>query len=150
MKKTLLMLLCATSLVLGAAAANAKDKDFEKGPRRPGIEKMHENLGKKLNLTAEQETKAKALREDGHKKMKPLIEEMKNTKTKMDELRKENMKAFEEILTPEQKTEFEKFKAEKKQDRDGKGKKGKFSKKGKHNGHKHKGSKFLDAPKAAE
>ena len=46
--------------------------------------------------------------------MKPLMEQMKELREKMDNMRKENMKAFEEILTPEQKETFAKIKTERK------------------------------------
>lgn len=127
MKKSLLMLLCATSMVLGATAVSAQDAKLDR-PMPPRHEKMRDHLGKKLNLTEEQEAKAKALREDGFKKMKPLMEEMKTLREKMDQLRKDDMKAFEEILTPEQKAEFDKIKAERKPRHDKGFKKGKFGK----------------------
>lgn len=44
-----------------------------------------------------------------------LKSEIKDLKCKADKIREENMKAFEAILTPQQKSEFEKIKQERKQ-----------------------------------
>ena len=44
--------------------------------------------------------------------MKPLMEESKALREKMDKLRQENMGEFEKILTDEQKQKFEEMKKE--------------------------------------
>ncbi len=75
---------------------------------------MENKLADDLKLTDEQRNKAKELRKASREKIKPLIDEMKALRKKMDEIRKENMTAFEELLTPEQKETFEKIKAERK------------------------------------
>ncbi|MCQ2741032.1 MAG: hypothetical protein MJ210_02820, partial [Alphaproteobacteria bacterium] len=54
---------------------------------------------------------ADKIREDGRKKMEPLMEEKKQLHEKMDAVRKANMEEFEKILTPEQKQKFESIKA---------------------------------------
>ena len=41
---------------------------------------------------------------------KPLVNEMKDIREKMDEKRRANMEEFEKILTPEQKEKFEALK----------------------------------------
>lgn len=48
-------------------------------------------------------------------KMLKLKGEMKDLKAKADEMRSKNMKRFESVLTEEQKAEFEKIKAERRQ-----------------------------------
>lgn len=48
-------------------------------------------------------------------KMLKLKGEMKDLKAKADEMRSKNMKRFESVLTDEQKAEFEKIKAERRQ-----------------------------------
>ena len=50
------------------------------------------------------------------KQKKELKNEIKELKLQADNCRKENMKNFEAILTEEQKIEFEKIKAEQKQE----------------------------------
>lgn len=124
MKKVMLTLMCATALVL-SANANAKDKkDFPK--ELPRHERMADKLANDLGLTAEQKEQAAKIRQDGREKVKPLMEKAKKIHKEMDELRKENMKEFEKILTPEQQEKFAKIKTEmKKHDkRRGKGPKG--------------------------
>ena len=125
MKKLYLTLLCATALSLGASLGQAKDDNtmppppqMEQGNHFKDMEKHHEKIQQKLadelKLTDEQRAKAKEMRKASREKMKPLIDEMKKTREKMDNLRQENMKAFEEILTPEQKETFTKIKEERK------------------------------------
>ena len=126
MKKLYLTLLCATALSLGASFGQAKEDNtmpppppqMEQGDHFKDMEKHHEKMQQKLadelKLTDEQRTKAKEMRKASREKMKPLLDEMKKTREKMDNLRQENMKAFEEILTPEQKETFAKIKEERK------------------------------------
>ena len=134
MKKILLSAVCASVLTLSSFGVNAQEpKDMplppphhdempmprgEHGPRpHMDKEKMmqhHEKFAKELGLTEEQKAQAKKIREEGREKVKPLMDEMKQLRQKMDELRKQNMEEFAKILTPEQKTKLEKIKAEKK------------------------------------
>ena len=122
MKKSSLMLLCATSLIYNFSIAFAADDVTMPPPPHMehhfNPEKHHEKMAKKLaedlNLTEEQQAKAKEMRQNAREKIKPLIDERKAIREKMDSIRKENMKAFEELLTPEQKATFEKIKAERK------------------------------------
>ena len=103
------------------------------------FEKKKAEFEARLKLTDEQKAKAKALREEGHKEMKPLMEamrakreELKASKTagatkeelekiqsdlrildkKAQELRSKNMKSFEELLNSKQLKELEKMKEE--------------------------------------
>lgn len=98
-------------------------------------------IKKFLNLTPEQEQKAKAMREGSKGQIIPIMEKMKTERSKfrqlkeqnapqkdleaqraivkelhkqLQQIREANMKQFETILTPEQKVKFEKFRAERK------------------------------------
>lgn len=115
MNRLLLSVLCATAIVGGVNSANAESK--KEAVAKPGYhQEMHkvnsQRFAKELNLTDEQKEKAKEIREEGLKKMEPLKEDMTELRTKMDKVRQKNMKDFEEILTPEQKTKLEKIKAD--------------------------------------
>ena len=138
MKKLMLTAVCAAAVMLGSISANAQEEmlpppppghemlpppppEFgprHKGPRAHGPKfdrEMHKKLAdrfaKDLGLTEEQIAKADKIREDGRKKVEPLMKQMDELRRKADELRKENMKEFEAILTPEQKTRLEEMKA---------------------------------------
>lgn len=122
MKKSYLTLLCATALLCGTSFAYASDDITMPPPpqteHHQRMERHHEKMAQKLaddlKLTDEQRAKAKEMRRQAREKIKPLIDEMKEIRKKMDTIRQENMKAFEEILTPEQKETFAKIKAERK------------------------------------
>lgn len=129
MNKTLLTVLCASTIAFGAISANAAEKEMLPPP--PGHEfdhprkgpkfdrKMHKEMGEKfakeLGLTEEQKAQADKIRKEGREKVKPVMEEMKALREKADQLREENMKEFEKILTPEQKAKLEQIKAERKE-----------------------------------
>ena len=131
MKKFLLSAVCASVLTLSSFSVNAQESDDMPLPPPPHHEEMlphggkpaprphmkkakHHNFADELGLTEEQKTQAEKIRKDGREKIKPLMDEMKDIRKKMDELRKQNMEEFEKILTPEQKTKLEKIKAERK------------------------------------
>lgn len=107
MNKLGLCLLCGTMLLTNIGFVRANEPEMR--PEPPKMERMHKkdhhDLAKKLNLTDEQKKQAEKIRESGREKMKKMHEQMQ-------ELRKENMAEFEKILTPEQKSEFEKIKSE--------------------------------------
>ncbi len=107
---------CAAAIMLGAAGACAQEKKpmppAENPRHEQRMEQMENKLAQELELTAEQRVQAKKIHQEGRKKVKPLMDEMKNIRKKIDDLRQENMKEFETILTPEQKAKFEKIKAE--------------------------------------
>ena len=126
MKNKILLSSCLSAmLVLSASAFAAEDvaapENLPPAPQHEkfDMKKMHEmhqkKLAEDLGLTAEQQEKAEAIRKADFEKMKPLMEEMKALREKMDNMRKENLKSFEEILTPEQKEKFEKIIAERKE-----------------------------------
>ncbi len=134
MNKKILMLTCASVLLLGANGAWAADEGpvvasvvspqaVEKTAETGGLtgvepqamEKvsradMHkvraERFANELGLSEEQRKKAEEIRKADFEKMKPLMEEMKALHEKMDAMRQENMKSFEAILTPEQQVKF--------------------------------------------
>ena len=127
MKKLYLTLLCATALTCGSHLASAQlDNTMPPPPPhmernidiQKNMEKHHEKMAKKLaeelNLTEEQQAKAQHMRKNAREKIKPLIDEMKALRKKMDTIREANMKDFEAILTPEQKEIFDKIKAKRK------------------------------------
>lgn len=131
MNKAVLSLMCATAILFNAGIAAAKDhKTMPPKDVKEMQVRMSEKLSKELNLTDEQKAQAKKIREEGKEKIKPLMKEMKELREKIDEARKENMKEFENILTAEQKAQFEKIKAEKKMHRK---EKGMHKKGGRHN-----------------
>lgn len=110
-------------------------------PKGPDFQKRRAEFEKRLNLTDEQKQKAEELHKQGFEKMKPIMEKMKEKqkeifalKGKTDEqsvqqrenlkkqigalreeareIKKQNMKDFENILTKKQKKELEKIKKE--------------------------------------
>lgn len=116
----------------------------QKEQRKMQMEKKRAEFDKRLNLTEEQKAKIKASKENGHKEMKPIMEQLKvkreaarkyfeNNDTqnceflklekeikaleeKRRELHKKNMEEFESILTDKQKKELEKMKQERKKE----------------------------------
>ena len=120
MKNNFLPILLATTIVSSGMAfspANAKEPALPEAPKfeqRFDREQMHKEMAKKmaddLNLTEEQQEKAKAIHEKGKKDIEPLMDEMKDLRQKMDEKRRANMEEFEQILTPEQKAKFDEMK----------------------------------------
>lgn len=133
MNKTMLMLLSATTIMMGAATVQAKEpkmmsdsgqvemqkakdgkmmkEDMHKKMKEKRL-KMNKKLNENLNLTEKQQAEVKAMREEAEMKLKPLKEQAKELRMQMEEIRDENIKKFESILTPEQKAKLEKIKAE--------------------------------------
>ncbi len=117
MKKYLLTTICAVTLAMSSNLW-AQEKNDETMPPPPPAEQvmkhhngdMQKKLAEKLKLTDEQKAKADKIHEEGRAKMKPLMEEAKAVREKMDKVRQENMAEFESILTDEQKSEMEKIK----------------------------------------
>lgn len=123
MNKFLLSTLLATT-VMFSGAINAAEKEMplpadiehvemikkHEGFNKDFQEKMAKKMADELKLTAEQQEQAKKVREEGAKKMKPLMKEMKDLREKMDKERRANMEEFEKILTPDQKKKFEEMK----------------------------------------
>lgn len=106
MNKFIIPVLCCSAIFFSTSNLNAKELSKPIVPHN--IEQIHHykpDLAKKLNLSEEQKEQADAIRAQGR-------EEIKKLHQKMQEIRKNNMKEFENILTPEQKEEFEKIKSE--------------------------------------
>ena len=101
------------ALLTGAAAAEAADgKMPPMRPDRQTHEMMEAKLADRLNLSKEQYLAMQDRRKADQVKIRDLMDQMKEIRIQMNEIRKSNMEAFESILTPEQKAEFEKIKAE--------------------------------------
>jgi len=93
------------------AEENLPPKIEHKFNREDFQKKMSEKIAADLNLTEEQQAKAKEIREAGKKEIMPLMDEMNALREKIDAKRRANMEEFEKILTPEQKAKFEEMKA---------------------------------------
>ncbi len=120
MKKFLSIVLCvaAVSIVATASAqtAGASDKSTsQKGEARAAAQHQETmvDMLMKLNLSADQKTKLKALVAKSTKDAKALREDLKSGKlkkqdarNKAQELRKANQEAVRAILTKEQNKEF--------------------------------------------
>lgn len=120
MNKLSLSVLCAAMLTCGSALAQTHDDmpppppEHNEKQMEAHHEKMENKLADKLNLSQEQRSQAKEMRQTARKKIKPLMEDMKKIREQIDAIRKENMQAFEKLLTPEQKKQFDEIKAERK------------------------------------
>jgi len=116
MKKLYLALICATALTCGSNLVHAEDHTMPPPSHhtQQEMKQHHKKLADELKLTDEQKAKSKELRKASREKIKPLLDQMKVLREKMDKIRQENMAAFEKLLTPEQKAAFEKIKAERK------------------------------------
>ena len=102
MNKILLSTLLATT-VMFSSVVNAADVKEPQAPNHVQIERpnkpfdknFHEQFAKKtaeeLGLTQEQQEQAKKIRQEGQEKIKPLMEEMKTLRTKIDSERRANM-----------------------------------------------------------
>ena len=87
-----------------------KNKEKNKKKIKPVIDKIHADK-KELHEIYGNETLTHAEKD---KKAQKIKKDLKKQKTLADKYRKENIKNFEAVLTPEQKTEFEKIKQEQK------------------------------------
>lgn len=98
------------ALTIGAAQAQTTStQDKEKHGR-----KEHNMQGlKQLNLTSEQKAKLKTLHEQERKEMEALKDNKNASKEQRQELHKKYQEQMEAILTPDQRQQFEKMKAEK-------------------------------------
>ncbi len=137
MKKSLIALALASFMIAGLQGITLAEGTMPIKHHKIQAHEQGVNLGKKLNLTEEQSAKAKGIRENSRSKIKPLIEELRAEKEKYREMvknkaskealqtqrekilelrkkaqviNKENMANFEQILTPEQKTQFSELK----------------------------------------
>ena len=119
MKTTIKLAALAFLMLIGAASFAQKPK---KGNPKPQHQHMNKDsafakVSKRLNLTAEQQTKLKVIMKQNHDEMKALKESIKNA-TK-EEKRKavvaqmqKNDERVKQVLNEKQKTEYDKMKAE--------------------------------------
>lgn len=105
-------LLCSTVIFSGIANANEHQKPFHHDVKQLQAhhETMARQMAEELELTEEQRNIAEQIREKGREDVRPLMEEMSQLREKIDNMRKQNMEQFEQILTDEQKEKFEKIK----------------------------------------
>ncbi len=113
MKNKFLTIACAAMLVT-AASANAAENELMPLRDRPTPEMMEARLADRLQLNNDQRKVIRERREQDQVEMRQLMEKMKEIRNEMNRIRQANMEAFEAQLTPEQKVEFDKIKAERK------------------------------------
>lgn len=123
------------SLFLMTATAFAQDQQRKpKGPPPPmdekQMEKMIDDIDKKLSLTSEQKEKITVLMSEHFKEMKEVREKFKKSrdaeKSEMDSLKTKFDEDMNSVLTEDQQVLFKEFMKEKRPDRDEKGKRGKM------------------------
>ena len=124
--KKIIMSALVLAVTMGAAQAQTATPD--KTHRKE--HKMHRLDA--LNLTEDQKAKLKTLHEQQKKEMEALKKDKEANKEQRKEIHKKYRDQMESILTPEQKQQFEKMKADKKEGRkNGEFKKGEgFGRKG--------------------
>lgn len=123
----------AAALAVGAYAANTQkagpagtEKEGQKVERRAhrggcGGGKFFKAMGDKLGLTEDQKTKIKAIKQDTREKAKlimgndSILKEAK--KEQLKQLRETSKTQVQQVLTPEQKAQIEKWREEHKQKR---------------------------------
>lgn len=159
--KKLFITLCGIAVISSISGfATAQEKGCPKNfspEMKAKMEQKRAEFDKRLNLTAEQKEKMKAIHEESRIKIKPLFERLKTEKTKLNqlkasnapaadiknqkeklhsikaqlkEIRKADFEKIQSILTPEQQKEFNKMHEENKKNRmeHMKNRKGKFEK----------------------
>lgn len=120
-KKLMVILLASTMLSAGWVMAKSPKADLDNKAEVADIKsdeisykehhkRMAEKMAQELDLSKEQREEAAKIRQEGRDKIKPLMDEMKDIREKIDAERKANMEEFEKILTPEQQEKFEKMK----------------------------------------
>lgn len=124
MKKILaLLLLCSVIVTANAQVQRKKTAVADSGAISTG--KMaktkggHKEMMKELNLSKVQKVKLKGMRQDGKAKMDAVQNDPKlsaeEKKTKLKELKKEQLQNTLSVLNDEQKTKFKKIQKDKKQ-----------------------------------
>lgn len=119
MKKLILSALIV-SLAVAGQAQEIPERKMERPPMMHGFQKGHHRMPgmamPKLNLTEEQKEKFKAQHENFRKQLEELKKNenitVKEWKSRMEALRKDNKAKLDGILTAEQKAQIEKMKAE--------------------------------------
>ena len=115
------IIVSALAIVFTVTAVHAQEIPERKhnGMHRQDGRKTHHGKGMTdLNLTEDQKAKFKALNEEHHKKMAELKKQdnitVKESREKMEALRKDHHVKIQALLTPEQKKMIEKKKEERK------------------------------------
>lgn len=119
MKKLILSAL-VVSLAVAAQAQEIPERKMQRPPMMHGFQKGHHRMPgmrmPKLNLTEDQKTRFKAQHESFRKQMEELKKNenitVKEWKSRMEALQKDNKAKLEGILTADQKAQIEKMKAE--------------------------------------
>lgn len=120
-KKLMAILLTSTMLSAGGVMAKPHKADLDSKAEIAETERgdisykehhrrMAEKMADDLELSKEQREEAAKIRQEGRDKIKPLMDEMKDIREKIDAERRANMEEFEKILTPEQQEKFDKMK----------------------------------------
>lgn len=120
-KKLMAILLTSTMLSAGVVMAKPHKADLDNKVEAVEMERkevsykehhrrMAEKMADDLDLSKEQREEAAKIRQEGRDKIKPLMDEMKDIREKIDAERRANMEEFEKILTPEQQEKFDKMK----------------------------------------
>src|SRR5215217_3531621 len=112
--KRILTATLAFVLFAGAAQAQTKDstRHHQKHQRKGGAD-----MAKQLNLTADQQARLKAIREQEHSEMKALKTgslTAEQLKAQREALHKKYRSQVESVFTAEQKQQLEKLKSERK------------------------------------
>jgi Spy/CpxP family protein refolding chaperone len=114
--KRIIVSVLAIALALTAAQAQEIHERKSDGVHKEDYKKHHGEEMANLNLTEEQKTKFKSMNEDFRKQMEDLRKQdnitVRESREKMEALRKEHHAKVEALLTTEQKAQLEKNKQE--------------------------------------
>jgi len=118
MKRIIVSVLAIALTVTAAQAQDVSGRKHDAGQRHEGHKRHHGREMADLNLTEEQKAKLKTLNTEHHKQLAELKKQdnitVKESKEKMEALRKDHHEKLQALLTPEQKTQLEKKKEERK------------------------------------
>ena len=118
MKRIIVSVLAIALTVTAVQAQEIPERKHDGVHRQGGHKKHHGKEMADLNLSEEQKAKFSALNSEHHKQMAELKKQdnitVKESKEKMETLRKDHYAKVQALLTPEQKTQLEKKKEERK------------------------------------
>jgi Spy/CpxP family protein refolding chaperone len=118
MKRIIVSVLALAITFTAVRAQEIPERKDDGVHRHDGHRKHHGNEMADLNLSEEQKAKFKTLNSEHHKQMAELKKQdnitVKESREKMEALRKDHHAKVQALLTPEQKTRFEKNKEERK------------------------------------
>jgi Spy/CpxP family protein refolding chaperone len=114
MKKVILSMMIAAFATLSVQAQEIPDRKHEEFKPVHKERMFNKKELTSLNLTDEQKTKMKSMNQDIRKQMEDLRKQdnitVKESRERMEALRKDHQAQFQSILTPEQKTQIQKDK----------------------------------------